>query len=678
MVKNRLAKETSPYLHQHQDNPVDWYPWGPEALSLARDTDKPILLSVGYSACHWCHVMAHESFENQDIANLMNKHFINIKVDREERPDLDVMYQSALALMGQRGGWPLTMFLTPDLKPFWGGTYFPPDARYGRPGFPEILTALSTAWSQDRDKILSSAAEIRAALTTINQAQAVTDGGTPKLDMAQIDQAAAAILSHMDMTLGSFHGTPKFPQVPLLHLLWRAGQRTHQETYFQAVNTTLERMCQGGIYDHVGGGFARYATDENWLIPHFEKMLYDNAQLISLMCAVYKKTQAPLLAARIQETIAWVFNEMTVREADDTIAFTTALDADSEGVEGLFYIWNEREIDDSLGDKAPLFKKNYDITAHGNWPEGGAGANILQRTTAYPDQPNVEQTLKTAREKLRAQRAKRPRPSHDSKIIAELNGLMIQALAEAGTTFKQPDWCRAAAQAFAFITSKMILDGQLTRTTNQPAVLDDLANMSLAALALYETTGDEMYLAQAETWVAQTDDLFWCEKDGGYWLNAHPVTDVIVRSRMATDNATPNGNGTMATVLARLYLLTGAETYRIKAQAVIDAFTNGIEAQELAHMPTLLGAYELLAHGALVVIIGTNDQSTALLHTAQSTPGSRHILMHVSGSQEVPSDHPAHGKTMQNERATAYICQAGTCTAPLTKPDDLRRAIEDL
>lgn len=665
MAKNRLADESSPYLRQHQDNPVHWYPWGDEALDAAKTEGKPILLSIGYSACHWCHVMAHESFADAATADLMNAHYINIKVDREERPDLDVIYQAALALMGQQGGWPLTMFLTPEGEPFWGGTYFAPDERYGQPGFPKILKGISDTWKVDHDKVLASADVLRTALDTLNQSDTKVENGGGRLIMDTVDRVAEATLGHMDPVLGGFRGAPKFAQVPTLWLLWRAWRRTGQRAYFEAVDTTLTRMAQGGIYDHLGGGFARYATDENWLVPHFEKMLYDNAQLISLMCEVYKQTGSPLLEARIAETVDWTLREMKIFDTDDGFAFASALDADTEGAEGRFYVWSETEIDAHLGGTAPLFKQTYGVTPHGNWSEGGTGANVLNRTELYPGEPAVEAALDQARTSLYKIREARPRPARDTKVIAELNGLMIKALSEAASLFKKPEWADAANMAFAFVSHHMVKDGRLARTwsdgkATQRAVLDDVAQMILAALSLYETSGNEMYLAQGEAWVAQADDLFWCSGEGGYCLSARDVTDVITRSRTASDNATPGGNGSMATALARLYLLTGNDAYRTRAQSVIDTFTSGA-AEAVSNMPTLLGAYELLAHGAQVVIAAhTADggEAAELAHTALGAPGTLHVV--IQGQNLAAPGHPAFGKTAQDGRAAAYVCKGGT------------------
>ncbi len=680
--KNRLALETSPYLLQHQDNPVHWYAWGDEALQAAQASGKPILLSIGYSACHWCHVMAHESFENLEIAALMNELYINVKVDREERPDLDIIYQSSLALMRQPGGWPLTMFLTPNGEPFWGGTYFPPEERYGRPGFKQVLNGIATAWNDNPKQVTSNVAVIREALDALS-APRPGDG----FDLSLVDEVADATLRAIDPVSGGFRGAPKFPQVPVLHLLWRAWRRGGLGLYFDAVTNTLDHMCQGGIFDHIGGGFARYSTDEAWLVPHFEKMMSDNAQLISLLTEVYTQTKSPLYEARVRETIEWALREMTIYDGPDGPAFASALDADTvnvdgHGQEGLYYVWTLDEIDGLLTDMAPLFKKTYGITERGNWSEGGVGANVISRVEFFPQQPAIEKMLLLARQKLRTARDQRAAPGRDDKILADLNGMMIQALAKAAVVFDQPDWLDAAMGAFDFVSKHMVSDGRLARSwargrARHNAVLDDLAQMSRAALFLYEATGDQTYLAQCEAWVHQADDLFWCADDGGYCLSARDVTDVITRTRQSADNATPSGNGTMTDVLARLYLITGDEQFRTRAEDVCAAFP-AEHASAVTNMPTLLNAFELLSEGTQVVIAGHNGNCARLVTAALSAPGALRVLIRTDGQTSLSPSHPAYGKNTMNGKATAYICRAGTCSDPVFDGDALIERLKGL
>src|SRR5690242_2676866 len=418
--ENRLAQETSPYLLQHKHNPVDWWPWGPAALAEAQRSNKPILLSVGYAACHWCHVMAHESFEDDETARVMNDLFINIKVDREERPDIDQIYMSALHLMGEHGGWPLTMFLTPKGEPFWGGTYFPKTSRYGKPAFVDVLVNVARIFRDDPKAIEQNRSALMARL-----AEEARPAGRVVIGRGELDRAAQQLGGIIDPVHGGTRGAPKFPQPMLLEFLWRAGQRSGEARYFNAVELTLERICQGGIYDHVGGGFSRYSVDERWLTPHFEKMLYDNAQLLELIALAHQRSGKPIYRTRAQETVAWLKREMTTPEG----AFCASLDADSEGEEGKFYVWSLAEITDILGeDDAAFFAAHYDVTLGGNFE----GHNILNRLKHLPRSMDDEKKLARMREKLLATRAQRVRPGLDDKVLADWNGLMIAALVNAG------------------------------------------------------------------------------------------------------------------------------------------------------------------------------------------------------------------------------------------------------
>jgi uncharacterized protein YyaL (SSP411 family) len=541
MTKNLLARETSPYLLQHKNNPVHWRPWGGDALAEAKRDGKPILLSVGYAACHWCHVMAHESFENEAIAGVMNELFVNIKVDREERPDIDAIYQSALAMMGEHGGWPLTMFLTPDGDPFWGGTYFPSTARYGRPAFTDILKSVADAFATNGDGIKQNVATLKDGLKRL----AKPEGGG-ELSIDKLNQAATAALHMVDPFRGGTSGAPKFPQPSFFQFLWHAYRRTGSALFRDAVTVTLDHICQGGIYDHLGGGFARYSTDEVWLAPHFEKMLYDNALLVGLLTDAWQMTRSPLYAARVRETVDWALRDM--RSAPDgPFAFVSAYDADSEGEEGKYYVWTETEIENVLGNDADFFKRVYDVGRGGNWE----GHTILNRTRdlALGD-PAIEETLRACREKLLAVRAKRVPPQRDDKVLADWNGLMIAALAKAGAAFGEPDWIAVAEQVFAFVVDAMTVDGRLRHAwcagrARHPAVVDDYANMARAALQLLEVTGDDAYRARVEAWIQMADGHYWDADGHGYFLGADDTVDVIARSKTVHDNAVPAGNGMM-------------------------------------------------------------------------------------------------------------------------------------
>ena len=449
MSQNQLYLETSPYLLQHKDNAVHWQPWGEGALAEANREGKPILLSVGYAACHWCHVMAHESFENKDIASLMNEHFVSIKVDREERPDLDMIYQSALAMLGERGGWPLTMFLTPDGDPFWGGTYFPPEPRFGRPGFPEVLRGVSSVFQSEPEKIANSVEAIRDGLKRLSNSQPGN-----QITREALDEVAKRLVREIDPFHGGIGGAPKFPQTMFLEQLWRAWKRTRQAPFLQAVELTLGQMSQGGIYDHIGGGFSRYTVDDRWLVPHFEKMLYDNALLVELLTLVWQETGNPLYGMRVSETLEWVLRDMVMDEG----AFASSFDADSEGEEGKFYVWSETEVDALLGENTTVFKSHYDVTPSGNW-EGKVILNRL-RDLQLADEA-TEATLADCRRILLGARAQRVPPGKDDKVLADWNGLMISALTNAAAAFDRDDWLDAARRTFAFVEESMVEAGRL-------------------------------------------------------------------------------------------------------------------------------------------------------------------------------------------------------------------------
>ncbi len=664
-MRNTLDAETSPYLLQHRENPVHWQPWGPAALAMATEQDKPILLSVGYAACHWCHVMAHESFENQQIAALMNELFINIKVDREERPDIDAIYMSALHLLGQQGGWPLTMFLTPAGEPFWGGTYFPPESRWGRPGFPDVLRQIHHIFRAEKDKVEKNTNLLLSALAEMSQAETANDSGAPGLTTETLDQAAARILEQVDMIDGGLRGAPKFPQPSIFSLVWRAYIRTGEPSYREAVTVTLDRMCQGGIYDHVGGGFARYATDAVWLVPHFEKMLYDNAQLIELLTEAWRESKNPLYAARIDETVAWIVREMIAENG----AFAASLDADSEGVEGKYYVWTEAEIDAVLGPSAGAFKSAYGVTAGGNW-EGNTILNRTGRPKLLDE--STERDLAISRQLLLSEREKRIRPGWDDKVLADWNGLMIAALAQASVTLSQESWLSLAASAYQAIVDDMDQDGRLRHSyragqAKHSALLDDYANMIRAAIALYEATLIETYLDDAKRWISSVEAHYRVPEIGGYFYSADDAEALITRTRSVIDNAVPAGNGTMAYVFAKLYHLTGDDQFRARATEVIDAFAAAARRNVLA-VPTLLNAFDLLTNAIQVVVVGDlQAQASQELATAVwRAPVPNLVFLRLDSVDQLPPSHPAAGKHQIDDKPTAYVCVGTVCSQPIT------------
>jgi uncharacterized protein len=667
-MQNRLGAATSPYLIQHRDNPVHWQPWDEAALAAARGGDKPILLSIGYAACHWCHVMAHESFEDPAIAALMNEHFVNIKVDREERPDLDQIYQHALALLGQHGGWPLTMFLTPAGEPFWGGTYFPPESRYGRPGLPEVLQTVSRIWSEERHKVTSNTTALKDALARLARPEAGAAVGP-----AFRAQSARRLVQTFDTIHGGLGGAPKFPQAPILDLLWREALASGDPGMRHAVLHTLTNICQGGIYDHLGGGFARYAVDALWLVPHFEKMLYDNAQLLSLLTAAWADTANPLFASRAAETVGWLEREMLVEGA-----FASSLDADSEGEEGKHYVWDAAEIDRLLGDDAPAFRLAYGVTDSGNW-EGRTVLNRLHQPGLLA--PEEEARLRASADVLLATRNERVPPGRDDKVLADWNGLMIAALAAASAAFDRPGWLERARGAFAFVTTQMMTGERLAHSwragrTLDLAFLEDYANLASAALALFEHTAERGYLHQAERWMERLDADYLDRESGGYFQVPKDATDVLVRAKNAQDAPTPAGNGTLLAVLARLHLMTGERRYQEHAEQLLAAFSGEAARNPAVHAALLSGTF-LLDQPVQIVVIGApaDPACQALRRVALIAPLPAAVILTLAPGEPLPAGHPAAGKAQVDGRSTAYVCLGQTCRLPVTDPDELTSAL---
>ena len=667
--QNALAAETSPYLLQHKQNPVHWQAWGTDAFAAAERENKPILLSVGYAACHWCHVMAHESFEDLAIAALMNEHFINIKVDREERPDVDTIYQHALAILGEQGGWPLTMFLTPQREPFWGGTYFPPEPRWGRPSFAQVLRGIAKAYESDAASVAQNVSALKDALQRLAQP---TAGEGVSLELT--DHVAERLTREIDWTHGGIGDAPKFPQASMLMLLWRGYRRTGTEAMRNAVALTLDHICQGGIYDHVGGGFARYAVDRRWLVPHFEKMLYDNAQLVELLAHLWQETGQPLYAQRIAETIAWLVREMRQPEG----GFASSLDADSEHEEGKFYVWNADEVDRLLGERAPRFKEVYDVTPQGNW-EGHTILNRLEHRELLDDA--TEAALAQGRAVLLQARAARVRPGLDDKVLADWNGLMIAALAVAAPAFRRADWLALAEQAFAFVEQRMIAnDGRLRHSYRagraaHPATLDDHANLARAALLLEEATGNPHYRERAIQWVEQVEQHYG-DPAGGYFVAADDVEGLLTRPKMVSDSATPAGNGTMVEVLARLFYLTGEERYRARADAAVKAFAGDVP-KNFFPFGSLLNGNDTLQRAVQVLIRGDRaDPATQVLLAAVSALSlPTRVLAVVAPGTALPANHPAAGKDQVDGRATAYVCRGPVCSLPILDADALTQEL---
>ncbi len=671
MSLNRLDRETSPYLLQHKDNPVHWWAWGPDALAEAKRTGKPILLSVGYAACHWCHVMAHESFEDEATAAVMNELFVNIKVDREERPDIDAVYMGALHALGQQGGWPLTMFLDSEARPVWGGTYFPNTDRYGRPAFTDVLKRVAAVFRDEPEKVADSAMGLTAALTHKAPASA-----GPVIDDKLLKDLTQRMVPAVDPVHGGMQGAPKFPQWSFFWLLWRGGIRYDHAPAREAVVRTLDNICQGGIYDHLGGGFARYSVDEYWLVPHFEKMLYDNALLIDLMTEAYRETGSPLYRARVAETVQWLEREMIAEGG----GFAASLDADSEGEEGKFYVWSLDEVLGALGaDDGRFFAQVYDVTADGNFE----GHNILNRLSRLPLRSEEDEArLAGLRAKLLSVRDKRVRPGWDDKVLADWNGLMIAALARASAIFEQPAWLALAQRAFDFVATHMSREGRLLHSyrdgrAKAPATASDYANMVWAAVRLHEATADPRYIEQAVAWVDVLDRHYWVADECGYATSADDTRDVIVRLKPGTDDATPNANAIMLSNLSALSIITGEGRFADRASAVLAAFAADVGRNIVAHTGLLAGAFGLIAPQQVVVAgqhLAGGEELMEVIRSI-SLPGA--LYYGLSAEADGAALSGLRDKNPVNRLATAYACLGPQCSLPLTEPAELTRVLKE-
>ena len=691
--KNRLAFETSPYLLQHSGNPVDWYPWGEAAFAKAKAENKPILVSIGYSSCHWCHVMEHESFENEAIAKIMNELFVCVKVDREERPDVDEIYMTALHMMGQQGGWPLNVFLTPDGRPFFGGTYFPPDTRYGRMGWPELLKSVAEIWKTRSDEVGAQAGELTQALRQMSTYE--TAEALPEAELFQ--RASDQATSRYDSTYGGFGGAPKFPPHETLEFLLRRHARSGNRRERDIVDHTLKAMARGGIYDQLGGGFHRYSVDEKWLVPHFEKMLYDNAQLARIYVGAYQLTRDPFHAHIAREVLDYVLREMTGPKG----GFYSATDADSEGREGLFFVWTKAEIESLLGEDAALFNRAYGVTEEGNFVDphhppapGEKGLNVLHVVYTAEEiamqeklaADEVAKRLERGRRKLFAARSKRVPPGLDDKVLASWNGLMIGALAYAGRALGEPRYVEAAQRAADFILREMRTpDGRLLRTWRDgrakiPAFLEDYAFFADALLDLYEATFELRWLQEAKTLASEMNRLFADEERGGWYHTASDATDLLARVKTPTDAATPSANAVAAQVMIRLGALTGDSAATARADRTLRVFYDAVDRYPSATMGLLI-ALDLLLHedGEIAIVGDPKKESTqALLKTVNAAfiPGMLLALRHPGAGPEEENLIPLlKGKTLVSGAEAAYVCENYACQAPVTTPADLEKAL---
>lgn len=670
---NRLIHETSPYLQQHAHNPVEWFPWGEEAFTKAKAENKPILLSVGYSACHWCHVMEHESFENEKIAALMNDLFINIKVDREERPDVDEIYMNAVQMLTGRGGWPMTVFLTPEGKPFYGGTYFPPEDRHNLPAFPRILAAVAQAYRERPQEVERATAQILNNLEKLSHRQ---ESSRP-LQIETLANAAASLAQHVDHTHGGLGGAPKFPNSMVFALFLRQARASNNEHYLQMVVHTLQKMAEGGVYDHLGGGFHRYSVDERWLVPHFEKMLYDNALLTRLYLEAYQTTHEPFFRQIVEEILTYVEREMLSPEG----GFYSTQDADSEGEEGKFFVWTQDEVMRELGDEVgEIFCRYYDVTDVGNFEH----KNILHPTLTLAqlaklfrrEEQAIAQLIADAKRKLFAVRERRVKPGRDEKIITSWNGLMIAAFAEAYRVLGDPRYLEIARCSVTFILTRLSQEERLLRTykdgqAKYNAYLDDYAFFVAALLDLYEATFERAYLERA---VALTDLLlarFWDEQEGGFFFTSNDHEALISRSKSAFDGSIPSGNSVATLNLLRLFYLTENQTYLEKAEQVLRLFYDAMEQNPFGFSYMLCALDFYLQRPKEIVLLGekTAPETKEMLARIHELFLPNKTLACFDAAEQAGHKLPSQltRRTQVGGKLTVYVCHNFTCSLPVTE-----------
>ena len=679
---NRLANETSPYLLQHAGNPVDWYPWGAEALERARAEDRPILLSIGYSACHWCHVMERESFENEATARLMNDYFVNIKVDREERPDLDAIYMSAVQAMTGQGGWPMTVFLKPDGTPFYGGTYFPPHDMSGIPSFARVLASVAAAYRDRRGEIEQTAAQVLQLYShTAGQAR-VTGSLGPNL----LDRAYRSMERGYDYRNGGFDGAPKFPQTMSLDFMLRHWRRSGSADALEMVRDSFRAMARGGIRDQVGGGFHRYSVDAEWLVPHFEKMLYDNALLAQLGAHLWQASGDEEARRVAEDTIDWVATEMTSPEG----GFYSSLDADSEGHEGKFYLWDEAEIDEILGADAPIAKSYWGVSTGGNF-EGKNILHVVEDPALIAARSGLEPevvlaTIERSRAALYAARARRVWPARDDKVVASWNGLMLRAVAECARAFDRTDYRDLALRNGSLLFREMVRERsegpRVMRTRNVgvtkiPGYLEDHAAVALGALSLYELTFDREWLERAYSLAKATVRWFWDDATGSFYDTARDHEELVARPREATDNAIPSGTSLAVELLLRMAELFDDDSMRNHAIAVLETL-----AEPMARYATafghLLGAADLAVHGAIQVALVGDPETEGFRGLGRELSRRYLPTLVLAGG---PSDEGAGIALLEDRPAvggqpTAYVCRRYSCQLPITDADALGEELE--
>jgi len=691
---NRLARESSPYLRQHAHNPVDWYPWGPEALALARRENRPILISIGYSACHWCHVMERESFSDPEVARIMNEHFVNVKVDREERPDLDAIYMRSVQALTGQGGWPLTVFLTPEGLPFYGGTYFPPEPRHGMPSFPQVLGAARKAWRERRDDVEGAAKEILGFLERMNLGEIGEAPGTGSSEAPEVRPdlpagAASALLSRLDATHGGFGGAPKFPQPVVLEFLVEHYALAGDGPALEGAHHTLRQMARGGIRDHLAGGFHRYSVDARWLVPHFEKMLYDNALLASAYLKAFQVTGDPEMEEVCRETLEYLLEDLRSPEG----GFYSARDADSEGEEGLFYLWDRQEVDAVLApDVADLFRSCYDVSRAGNFE----GKNILHlphdldavARNRELSREELNRILADARMKLEEKRREREHPFRDEKVLAGWNGLALRALAEAGAVLDEPRYLAAARKGTDWLLEALRPEGPGSRLLHQvtdgrasiPAFLEDVAALGNAALSLHEGTLEPRWLDEATALADEVESRFRDPGTGLLHDTPEDGEELVIRPREVMDNPVPSGTSLAAELYLRLGRMLGREELLERSRAIVAREKNAM-LRTPSGFGRLMAVGNRLAHpGIEIALLGDpagEDEARALLREAHRPllPGRVIVGWSGSGRGPAPSTPLLEARSRVDGKPTAYVCRDYACRAPVTAPESLREEL---
>ena len=667
---NHLINSTSPYLLQHAYNPVEWYPWGEEALKKAKEEDKPILVSIGYSSCHWCHVMEHESFENDSIAQIMNEYFINIKVDREERPDVDHIYMDAIQAMGQNGGWPLNVFLTPNQKPFYGGTYFPPQ------GWKQLLTNVAKAFENNRSELEASANKLTNALSTSELIKYDLNPSELKHSKEDLDSMFTNLSKRFDREKGGFDRAPKFPMPGQWDFLLQYYHYTKNQDALDQVMLTLDEIANGGIYDQSGGGFARYSVDAEWLVPHFEKMLYDNGQLVSLYSNAYKQSKKPLYKKVVYQTIDWLTREMSNGEG----GFYSALDADSEGVEGKFYIWTYDEFNKIVGDNSELIASYYNITKEGNWEHGNNILHVTQSNESFAKKHNISvdeltSLIDKANAKLLKERESRIRPELDDKILASWNGLMLKGLCDTYDAFGEKKFLDLAIKNAEFIRSKMIKDSKLSRSYKNGVAsidgyLEDYAFVIDGFISLYQSTFDEKWIIQANELMKYTNENFFDEEEQFYFFTDSKSEKLIARKKEVFDNVIPASNSQMANNLFVLGTIFDNDAYKTRASTMLSSVIK-LAIQETAYTYNWSKLYGMMANKtAEVVIVGPELDKMHQQFGSHYYPNK--VLMGTTGSSSLPL---LEHKSAQSGKTTIYVCYNKTCKLPVT---DFQEALKQL